>query len=61
MVGSGPHRAGSYQPKSARSQRQGNFPNRERDRNEENGRFREGSVNITQTSRRHFRVGSQIS
>ena len=61
MVGSGPYRAGSYQPKSARSQQQGNFPNPERDRNEENGRFREGSVNTTQTSRSHFRVGNHIS
>ena len=61
MVGSGPHRAGSYQPKSARSQQRGNFPNPELDRNEENGRFREGSVNTTQTSRSHFRVGNHIS
>ena len=39
MVGLGPHRAGSHQLEPARSQQQGNFPNLERDRNEENGRF----------------------
>ena len=61
MVGSGPHRAGSHQLKSARSQQQGNFPNPECDRNEENGRFREGSVNTTQTSRSHSHVGSHVS
>ena len=61
MVGSGPHRTGSYQPKPARSQQQGNFPNPERDRNEENGRFREGSVNTTQTSRSHSCVGRHVS
>ena len=61
MVGSGSHRAGSHQPKSARSQQQGNFPNPERDRNEENGKFREGSVNTIQTSRSHSRVGSHVS
>ena len=61
MVGSGPHRAGSHQPEPARSQQQGNFPNPKRDRNEENGRFREGSVNTTQTSRNHSRVGSHVS
>ena len=61
MVGSGPHRAGSHQPEPARSQQQGNFPNPKRDRNEENGRFREGSVNTTQTSRSHSRVGNHVS
>ena len=61
MVGSGPHRAGSHQPELARSQQQGNFPNPKHDRNEENERFREGSVNATQTSRSHSRVGSHIS
>ena len=61
MVGLGPNRAGSHQPKLARSQQQGNFPNPERDRNEENGRFQEGSVNTTQTSRSHSRMGSHIS
>ena len=61
MVGSGPHRAGSHQPEPARSQQQGNFPNPECDRNKENRRFREGSVNTTQTSRSHFRVGSHVS
>ena len=61
MVGSGPYRAGSHQPQSARSQQQGNFPNLERDRNEENGRFREGSVNTIQTSRSRSHVGSHIS
>ena len=61
MAGSGPHRAGSHQPEPARSQQQGNFPNPERDRNEENGRFQEGSVNTTQTSRSYYRVGSHIS
>nr|XP_023919563.1 uncharacterized protein LOC112031114 [Quercus suber] len=38
MVGSDPHQAGSHQPKPVESQQQGNFPNPERDRNEENGR-----------------------
>ena len=61
MVGSGLHRAGSHQPEPARSQQQGNFPNPECDQNEENGRFREGSVNTTQTSRSHSRVGSHVS
>ena len=61
MVGLGPHRVGSHQPEPARSQQQGNFPNPERDRNEENGGFRVGSVNTTQTSKSHSRVGSYIS
>ena len=61
MVGSGPHRADSHQPESARSQQQGNFPNPEHGRNEENRRFREGSVNTTQTGRSHSRVGSHVS
>ena len=61
MVGSDPHMAGSHQPEPTRSQQQDNFPNPERGRNEENGRFREGSVNTTQTSRSHSRVGSHIS
>ena len=59
MVGLGPNRAGSHQPELARSQQQGNFPNPERDRNEENGRFRERSVHTTQTSKSYSRVGSQ--
>ena len=61
MVGLGPHRAGSHQPEPARSQQQVNFPNFERDRNEENERFRDRSVNTTQTSRSHSRVGNHIS
>ena len=61
MVGSGPHRADSHQPEPAKSQQQGNFSNPEHGRNEENKRFREGSVNTTQTSRSHSRVGSHIS
>ena len=61
MAGSGPYRAGSHQPEPARTEQQGNFPNLERDRNKENGRFREGSVNTTQTSRSQSRVGSHIS
>ena len=61
MVGLDPNRAGSHQPELAKSQQQGNFPNPERDRNEENGRFREGSVNTTQTSRSHSCVGSYVS
>ena len=61
MVGSGPYSADSHQPESARSQQHGNFPNPECDRNEENGRFREGSVNTTQTSRSHSRVSSHVS
>ena len=51
MVGSGPHQAGSHQPESARFQQQGNFPNPEHDRNEENGRFREESAHTVQTSK----------
>ena len=61
MIGLDPHRAGSHQPKPARSQQQGNFLNPEYGQNEENGRFREGSVNTTQTSRSHSRVGSHIT
>ena len=61
MVGSDPHRAGSHQLEPTRSQQQGNFPNPVHGQNEENGRFREGSVNTTQTSRSHSRVGSHIS
>ena len=61
MVRSGPHKAGSHQLEPARSQQQGDFPNLEHDRNEENGRFQEGSVNTTQTSRNHSRVGSHVS
>ena len=60
MVGSGPHQVGSYQPEPARSQQQGNFPNPERDRNEENGRFQEGSVHTTQTNKSYSRVGSHV-
>ena len=60
MVGSNPHQAGSHQPEPARSLQQGNFPNPERDRNEENGRFREESVNTTQTSKSYSRVGSHV-
>ena len=60
MVGSGPHQAGSHQLELAKSQQQGSFPNPKRDRNEENGRFREGSVNITQTNRSHSRTGSHV-
>ena len=56
MAGSGPH-----QPEPTKSQQQGNFPNPEHGRNEENGRFREGSMDITQTSRSHTRVGSHMS
>ena len=56
MAGSGPH-----QPEPTKSQQQGNFPNPEHGKNEENGRFREGSVDITQTSRSHTRVGSHMS
>ena len=61
MVGLGPHRVGFHQPELTRSQQQGNFPNPERSRNEDNGRFREESVNTTQTSRSHSHVGSHIS
>ena len=61
MVGSDPHEACPHQPEPTRSQQQGNFPNPEHGRNEENGRFREGSVNTTQTSRSHTRVGSHMS
>ena len=56
MAGSGPH-----QLEPTRSQQQGNFPNPEHGRNEENERFREGSVDTTQTSRSHTRVGSHMS
>ena len=60
MVGSGPHQAGSHQPEPARSQQQGNFPNSMRDRNEENGRFQEGSVHTTQTNKSYSCVGSHV-
>ena len=60
MIGLGPHQAGFHQLEPTRSQQQGNFPNPERDRNEENGRFREGSVHTTQTSRSHSRVDSHV-
>ena len=61
MVGSGPHRASFHQLEPARSQQQGKFANPERDQNEQSGRFREGSVNTTQTSRSHSHVGSHVS
>ena len=61
MVGSGPHRASFHQLEPTRSQQQGKFANPERDQNEQSGRFREGSVNTTQTSRSQSRVGSHIS
>ena len=50
-----------HQPEPTRSQQQGNFPNPERGRNKENGRFREGNLDTTQTSRSHTRVGSHMS
>ena len=61
MAGSSPHGAGPYQPEPIRSQRQGNFPNPEHGRNEENERFWKGSVDTMQTSRSHTRVGSHMS
>ena len=61
MAGSDPHRVGPHQSEPTRSQQQGNFLNPEHGRNEENGRFRERSVNTTQTNRSHSRVGSHIS
>ena len=61
MVGSSPHGAVPHQLEQTRSQQQDNFPNPEHGRNEENGRFREGSVDTTQTSRSHTRVGSHMS
>ena len=61
MAGLDPHRVGPHQLEPTRSQQQGNFPNLEHGRNEENGRFREGSVNTTQTSKSHTRVGSHMS
>ena len=61
MAGSNPHGAGDHQPETTKSQQQGNFPNPEHGRNEENGRFWEGSVDTTQTSRSHTRVGSHMS
>ena len=61
MVGSDPYRTGSHEPEPARSQQHGNFPNPKHGRNEENERFREGSVNTIQTSRSHSYVGNHIS
>ena len=61
MAGSYPHGAGPHQPEPTRSQQQGNFPNPEHGWNEEKGRFLEGSVNTTQISRSHTRVGSHMS
>ena len=61
MAGLNPHGAGPYQPETTRSQLQGNFPNPEHGRNEENERFQEGSVDTTQTSRSHTCVGSHMS
>ena len=61
MVRLGPYRAGSHQPKPAKSQQQGNFLNHEHGQNEENRRFREGNVNTTQTSRSHSHVGNHVS
>ena len=60
MVGSGPHQAASHQPELAKSQQRGNFPNPKCDRNEENGRFQEGSVNTTQTNKSYSRTGSHM-
>ena len=61
MAGSGPHGAGPHQPEPTRSQQQGSFPNPGHGKNEENRRFREGSVDTTQTSRSHTRMGSYMS
>ena len=61
MVGTDPHRAGSHEPEPARSQQQGNFQNLKHGRNEENERFREGSVNTIQTSKSHSSVGNHVS
>ena len=61
MVGSSPHGAVPHQLEQTRSQQQDNFPNPEHGRNEENGRFREGSVDTTQTSRSYTCVGSHMS
>ena len=61
MAGSDPHRASSHQHEPTKSQQQGNFSNPKHGRNEENGRFREGSINTTQTSKSHTRVGSHMS
>ena len=61
MAGSDPHRAGPHQPEPTRSQQQDNFPNPEHGRNEEKGRFREGNVDTTQTSRSHTCMGSHMS
>ena len=60
MVGSGPHEAGSHQPELAKSQQQGNFTNPKRDRNEENGRFQEGSVNTTLTNKSYSHIGNHV-
>ncbi|XP_030968346.1 uncharacterized protein LOC115988860 [Quercus lobata] len=54
MVGSGPH-----QTEPAGSQRQDNFLNLERERDQ--GKHREGSVRTTHTSKNHFRVRSHVS
>ena len=60
MAGSGPHQAGSHQPEPAKPQQQGNFSNPERTQNEENGRFRKGSVNTIQTSKSYSRIGNHV-
>ena len=66
MAGSGPHQENPRQGDPQRtklvgSQQQGNFPDPEREQNQENERNREGSVNTTQTSKSHSQVGSRIS
>ena len=61
MAGLGPHGAGPHQPEPTRSQQQGSFPNPRHGKNEENRRFREGSMDTMQTSRSHTRVGSHMS
>ena len=54
-------RSGPHQPEPTRSQQQGSFLNPGHGKNEENKRFWEGSVDTTQTSRSHTRVGSHMS
>ena len=59
MEGSGQLQANSHQAEPANSQRQDDFLNLERERNQ--AKYRKGSVRTTHTSKSHSRGGSHIS
>ena len=59
MEGSGQLQANSHQAEPANSQRQDDFLNLERERNQ--AKYRKGSARTTHTSKNHSRGGSYIS